>query len=203
MPDLAALVAPYLAMSQFWLYGIIFIISVLESLAFVGLIVPGTTVVLAAGVLASRHLLDFRALLWCVALGGVIGDTISFFLGRHGITLFSEQSRFFKKEYVEKGHEFFERYGNKSVFFARFFGPFRPIIPFIAGLTKMDFKKFLFYNVTSAFIAAPVYLLFGYFFGESWRRLRHLHGAPEIAFLILVIVIGAIIVSRKQKKLLK
>ncbi len=203
MPDLVTLVTPHLAMNQFLLYGIIFIISTLESLAFVGLLVPGTTVVLAAGVLASRHLLDFKTLLWCVALGGVVGDTISFLLGRKGITLFDEKSRFFKKEYMEKGQAFFVKHGNKSVLFARFFGPFRPIIPFVAGLVRMDFKIFLFYNITSAFAAAGVYLLFGYFFGETWRQIRHLRGVSELLFLIIVLAVGALIVGKKEKKLLK
>lgn len=186
-----------------WIYGLIFLISIFESLAFVGLVIPGTTVVIAAGVLASRHLLDIGDLIWCVALGGVAGDTISFFLGRSGITLFSEKSRLFKKEYMDKGQEFFLRYGNKSVLFARFFGPLRPVVPFVAGLVKMDFKKFLFYNVISAFLAAPVYLLFGYFFGETWRQVRHLRGGAEIAFLIVLIGVGVWLVGRKQKKLLK
>ncbi len=203
MPDLVALVTPHVAMNQFWLYGLIFVISILESLAFVGLLVPGTTVVLAAGVLASRNLLDFKTLLWCVALGGVVGDTVSFLLGRKGLTLFSEHSRFFKKEYLEKGQEFFVKHGNKSVLFARFFGPFRPIIPFVAGLVRMDLKTFLFYNVTSAFVAAGVYLAFGYFFDETWRHIRHLRGASELVFLILLIAVGALIVGKKQKKLLK
>jgi undecaprenyl-diphosphatase len=203
MPDLVALLTPHLTAGHLWLYPIIFVVSVLESIAFVGLIVPGTTVTLAAGVLASRHLLDVGDLIIYIALGGFVGDTISFLLGRRGITLFNEQSRFFKKEYLVKGTEFFERYGNKSIFFARFFGPLRSVLPFVAGLVKMDFKKFLFYNVTSAFLSATAYLLFGYFFGQSWRHVRHLHGISEIVFLIVILGVGAWLIGGKEKKLLK
>ncbi len=186
-----------------WAYGLLFIVSIFESLAFVGLIVPGTTIVIVAGILASQGVLDIRLLIVPVILGGIVGDALSYYVGRQGFARGGLKGRFVKEEYLEKGQQFFARHGSKSVFLARFIGPLRPIVPVVAGLTGMPRRTFFFYNITSACLFAPCYLLFGYFFGTAWEKLRHLTGWVEIAVLALIIGVGAFFVSRKEWKILK
>ncbi len=184
------------------LYWFLAVASILESLVFVGLLVPGTTLVIAAGVLAANGALTFAGVLWCVALGGIIGDALSFFAGRRGISFFQEQNRFFKRSYLAEAEQFFARHGDKSVALARFIGPIRSFVPFVAGLSRMRAGRFFFWNTVSAFVSAAAYVALGFFFGEVWQRVRHLRGGLEIAFLVVLIAVATALVSRKQKKLL-
>ena len=135
-----------LADAGLWVYGLIFLIGVLESLAFIGLLVPGTTVIIVAGVLAAQGLFSIQDLVWPVIAGSIVGDAISFYLGHRGIGWFKSDRRFFKREYFEKGEAFFIKHGPKSVFLARFIGPLRPVVPFVAGLTRMPLRRFFFYK---------------------------------------------------------
>lgn len=160
---------PHLQSLGLWGYWVIGLVSVLESSTIAGIIIPGATVVVLAGVLAAQGIFDIGDLLWFVAGGAIIGDNISYYLGRHANQFFKKENKIFKLSHVKKGERFFDRHGNKSVFLGRFIGPIRSIVPFIAGLSKMNYWTFLFWNVTSAFIWAVATLGIGYFFGGSWH----------------------------------
>ncbi len=185
-----------------WIYGLLFFVSILESLAFIGLFVPGTTIIIVVGIFAAQGRVGVVDLMIPVIIGSVIGDAISFYLGRQGTVWFTPGSRWFKLEYLDKGVRFFERNGNKSVVLARFIGPLRPVIPFVAGLTKMRSREFFLYNITSALLFAPTYILFGYFFGQAWERARHLTGTLQVLFLGLIVAVAAILIARKEEKIL-
>lgn len=182
-----------------WAYGLIFIVSVLESTAFFGLVVPGTTVTIFAGFLASQYILDFGDLVWYIAVGGIVGDTISFWLGQKGIKFFKIENKIFALKHLDAGEIFFKRHGQKSVFLARFVGPIRPLVPFVAGLTNMPLKKFCVFNVIGGFASAATYLVIGYFFGEVWGRAEAWFSHVEAGLLIVlgVLVIGCLI-RRKE-----
>ena len=180
-----------------WLYWILFSISILESTAFIGLVIPGTTILIFTGFLASQGTLDAGDALWIMALGGIVGDALSFFLGRRGVVWFQDGHKIFKTEYLKKGQIFFQKYGEKSVIMARFIGPFRPIIPFVAGLFKMNTKKFFFFNITSAFMSAGVYLAIGYFFGHVWGRVHFWIEKVKVAGIILISVLIAGYIIKK------
>jgi undecaprenyl-diphosphatase len=143
------------------------LISFLESFAFLGLIIPGTSLVVFAGVLTSRKIIRLGSLIVAVAVGGILGDAASFYLGKKGTKWFGSHNKFFKTEYLKKGEDFFLKHGNRSVIFARFFGPLRPIIPFVAGMFKMPSQKFFLYNVISAAVSAPLYVGLGFFLGSA------------------------------------
>ncbi len=130
------------------------------------MIVPGAVVVVFAGVLSAQGYLDLIDLIWFAAIGAILGDTISYYLGSRGKYLFRPESRFFKLSHLERGEQFFKRHGGKSVFLGRFIGWIRPLVPFVAGLLKMRMRTFLLWNISSGVLWAAVHVLLGYAFGN-------------------------------------
>lgn len=180
-------------------YWVVLLIALLESLAFVGLVVPGTTLILIIGFMAAQGWLDFGDLIWFAAVGAIIGDVISFYLGKYSIGKFKWQGKIFSKKNLEKGEKFFEQYGYSSVFLARFFGPLRPVVPFVAGMFKMRPRSFVFLNVVSAFAWAVVYLSVGYLFGHIISGHFAWFKRAEFGVLVLIILIVGIYFWRKYK----
>lgn len=149
---------------------LLFTVAFLESTAFLGLAVPGTVFLLIAGGLFSvRHFMDLGDAIWVVALAAILGHSLSFYLGGHGTRLFKKENRIFKLSHLEAGEVFFKKHGSISVFWGQFIGPLRPLIPFVAGMFKMDWKRFAFLTVSSAFGWSALYLTLGYFFGYAWQ----------------------------------
>lgn len=139
-----------------------------ESLAFVGLIVPGVAVMFAAGALIAGGVLDFWPVFgWAVA-GAILGDGVSFVLGRHYRERVGTLWPFRRyPQLLRRGRDFFERHGGKSVVLGRFIGPVRPVVPVVAGMLAMPPLRFYIINVLSALGWAPAYLLPGMAFGAS------------------------------------
>lgn len=153
-------------------YWLVLLISMLESLVLVGIFIPGAVFVVFAGALSAQGYFDLGDLIWFAAIGAVLGDGVSFMLGKRGILIFTNESRILNTSYLEKGKEFFQRHGGKSIFIGRFIGLIRAIIPFVAGLSGMDSKRFYLWNILSAFVWAVSHLLAGYFLGQAWKVLE-------------------------------
>lgn len=186
---------------QTWGYWIIFLVSAFESLAVVGLLMPGTTITVIFGLLAADGLFDIRWLMLLAFIGAVIGDGISYWLGRKGLKYFKGETGILKAVHLEMGKKFFERYGSKSVFIGRFIGPLRPLIPFIAGLMRMRTGAFFFWNITSAVLWSIFYVLFGYFFGHVWRTVGV--WPHRITAIAIVILASAIFFHFRHKWLIR
>jgi membrane protein DedA with SNARE-associated domain/membrane-associated phospholipid phosphatase len=185
--DLINYLLPKIEHFRFLGYWVVLLVSLLESLAFVGIVVPGSTFIVFIGALSARGYWDLADLIWFAAVGAILGDGISFSLGKKGKILFTEDNRIFKASYLAKGQEFFKIHGAKSVFLGRFIGPVRPVIPFIAGLSRMETRKFYFWNVLSAMLWASASLLLGYFFGHAWN-LVEVWSSRAAAFLVALIL---------------
>jgi len=153
-------------------YWVVFLFSLLESLAFVGVVVPGALFVVFAGSLAAKGYFDLGDLIWFASAGAILGDGISFRMGKGGHIRFREGNRIFKPGLLEKGKEFFARHGGKSVFLGRFVGLIRAVIPFVAGLSGMEAKRFTLWNVASAILWAAAHLLAGFFLGQAWKAVE-------------------------------
>lgn len=166
-------------------YWLAFLSAMLESLAFIGVFVPGTTVILLIGLLASQSALDLKALIWFVSVGAMLGDGISFYLGRRGQRAVRIENKLFRKEHLEKAQAFFQRHGGKSVFIGRFIGPMRAIIPFIAGMAGMSWRVFALWNISSAFLWSLTFLLLGYFFGHAWQAVETWSTRIGLALLVI------------------
>ncbi|MBW1722885.1 MAG: VTT domain-containing protein [Deltaproteobacteria bacterium] len=168
-------------------YGAIFLISLSESLALVGLIVPGTVIMFGVGAVVATGSLELKPVLMLAAAGAIAGDGISYWLGHYyherlkRIWPFSRYPGMLKN-----GEIFFHRHGGKSVLFGRFVGPVRPIIPVVAGMLGMRPLHFGVVNVLSAIGWAFVYILPGVFFGTSLALAESV--STRLAVLIFVII---------------
>jgi len=176
-----------------WLLPLISLVSLLESLAIVGLIVPGVALLAALCWLAGSAGLSIPWLLLGGFFGAVLGDWISFRLGRHALPWLKQRPLLQRHpQWLPKGEAFFQRYGGSSVLLGRFIGPLRPVIPLVAGSLKMPSERFLMFNLLSAFFWAPVYLLPGYWLGQQsaamsygWNIWSQLGAAGALIIVLL------------------
>ena len=172
---------------------LVLIISLVESLALVGLLVPGVVLITSAASLAGHQDIALAWLMGAAFLGAILGDGISFSLGyKHREQVTQRWPLSQHPEWLGRGARFFERYGIWSVFIGRFVGPVRPIIPLIAGMMRMPPRTFIWANVTSAALWAPAYLLPGYLLGRTWQHHLNLPPGLEAALIVLGVIIIAL-----------
>jgi undecaprenyl-diphosphatase len=153
-------------------YLCIFLIAISESLVIIGLVIPGIALMSIIGALVGTGHLNLYSTLTAAILGAIVGDGISYIVGR----VFKTQLRnwwIFRHfpELILRCEQFFEHHGGKSIIFGRFVGPVRPMIPAIAGMLNMKPAYFFYVNILSAAVWAPVYLLPGILFGNSLQNL--------------------------------
>ncbi len=177
-------------------YAFMLAVAFIESIAFVGLIVPSSALFIGAGFVAGLGLFHIIPLITAVALGGFLGDTASYLLGAKGAGWFKPTNTLFKLEYVVRGEKYFAEHGAKSVFLARFISPLRPIIPFVAGLSRMKMRRFVAYNSLSAILSSAVYVGAGFVVGKVSDQLRPSIGSLELFIAVIVSAITAVIVFR-------
>ena len=120
-----------------WGYWIIGLLAFGEALVLTSIFAPGTVVVVLGGALVAQGVYDFGDMIWFVAIGTTLGAEFSFRIGARGTNLFQEGRRVFSPSVLQRGPGFFARYGAPSIIFGHFFGPLRPIVPVVAGLSSM------------------------------------------------------------------
>lgn len=171
-------------------------IALVESLALVGLLVPGVVLITASASLAGHQDIAPATVILVAFLGAIIGDGLSFWLGytqRENVHRLWPLSRY--PEWIDHGERFFQRYGTFSVFLGRFVGPVRPVIPMIAGMLQMSPRTFTLANVFSALLWAPAYVLPGYLLGRTWQERLDLPKALEhwlIGLGVMIVVLAVI-----------
>lgn len=179
----------WLAAHEQWILIAVAAAAFLESLAIVGIIVPGVAILFAIAAAAGSAEIPLLHVLAAAFCGAVLGDGISFFIGRHYHHIVRQLPPFTTHpEWIEKGERFFQRYGLISVVIGRFVGPIRPVLPLVAGMLEMRPNRFLTINAISALGWAPVYILPGYLVGSAAENstLNHRH----FIFLIAAILGG-------------
>jgi membrane-associated protein len=151
-----------------WTYGILFVVIFIETGFVVMPFLPGDSLLFAAGTFAALGALKLGWLIGLLAAAAVVGDTVNYWVGHYvGPKVFHrDNARFFKKEHLERTHAFFEKYGGKTIIIARFVPIIRSFAPFVAGIGRMSYGRFIAYNVVGG--AGWVVLLTGagYFFGN-------------------------------------
>lgn len=148
-------------------YAILFLIVFAETgLVFIPFL-PGDSLLFAAGAFAaigSFNILYLALLLWVAA---VLGDTVNYWVGRYFGQKIIDNPRFpVNQKHINKAQLFYDKHGGKTIFLARFIPLIRTFAPFVAGIGKMDYKKFLFYNVLGGLAWVFGFCLLGYFFGN-------------------------------------
>ena len=186
-------------------YGAVFLIALSESLALVGLLVPGTVIMFGVGAVVATGRLGLTLVLLLSMVGAIAGDGISYWLGHYYKERLADIWPFSRyPEMLKKGEAFFHKHGGKSILFDRFVGPVRPVIPVVAGMLGMHPLKFTVVNVLSAIGWALVYILPGVFFGTSLAVAGAVSTRLAAVVLILVAAIwGFIWLSRKLMSLLE
>ena len=161
-----------------------------ESLAVVGLVVPGAVLMVAAGALIGVGAVEFWPLLIAAIVGAVAGDGVSFWLGRHYQDRLRRMWPFSRyPHWLAHGERYFHRHGGKSIVLGRFVGPVRPFVPVVAGMLGMRPRYFYGVNLLSAILWAPCYLLPGMAFGASLA----LAGEVAARLVVVMLLLGALI----------
>jgi membrane-associated protein len=153
-----------------WTYLILFLIVFCETGLVVTPILPGDSLLFAAGALSATDgsPLNIWLLFILLSVAAIIGDTVNYWIGSYlGPKVFSqEKSRFFKKEHLIRTQKFYEKYGGKTIIIARFIPIVRTFAPFVAGIGKMNYVYFITYNIVGGIIWVAICLAAGYLFGN-------------------------------------
>lgn len=151
-----------------WTYVILFLIIFAETGLVVTPLLPGDSLLFALGALAAAQKLDIYWLLGLLSVAAILGDSVNYWIGTIlGPRIFrGENVRFLNRKHLDKAHEFFERYGGKTIVLARFLPFLRTFAPFVAGMARMTYRRFMLYNVIGGLVWIFLFLLLGYYFAN-------------------------------------
>lgn len=173
----------------YWLIGLG---SMLEAFFLTGVVVPGTLIVDAGGILVQRGLLDFFDLVWFVAIGSVLGSELSFWTGKLAMNRLPGRRRIGDSAAFVRAKGLFERRGGMALVIGRFLGPVAGLVPLVAGMAGMDRRQFLIWNIAGSIPYALAHVAIGYFLGDvlgriggSLTRVAVLTGIVLLALLLL------------------
>ena len=172
-----------------WTYLLLFGIIFAETGLVVTPFLPGDSLLFVVGAFAAVGSFNIFWVFITLFLAAVLGDTVNYAVGKLiGKKLIAKRShRLFKREYIEKTHKFFEKYGGKTIILARFVPIVRTFAPFVAGVGVMSYVKFLAYNIIGALLWVGIFVLGGYFFG-NFPLIKE-----NFSIVILVIIIVSVL----------
>lgn len=173
---------------QTWTYLILFLIIFAETGLVVTPFLPGDSLLFATGAIIAKPETDLNVfVMWILLMvAGILGDMVNYHIGKYfGPKAFSGKYKFLKKEYLEKTEKFYEKYGGKTIIYARFVPIIRTFAPFVAGVGSMSYGKFASYNVIGAILWVTSFLFIGYFFG----------GLPVIKDNFTIVIFAIIFLS--------
>ena len=146
-------------------YVLLFIIIFCETGVVIFPFLPGDSLLFAAGALAAIGGLNIYFLLILLIISAILGDTVNYHIGRNFGNAIVKKN-IIKKTHLDQTHEFFKKHGGKTIIYARFVQIVRTLAPFVVGISEMDYKYFLKYNIFSGILWAGLFLFLGYFFGN-------------------------------------
>ncbi len=148
-------------------YFILFFIIFIETGVVVMPFLPGDSLIFAGAAFAANGSLNIFILFFVVLVAAIIGDTVNYHIGKaFGNKLINANNKFIKKEYIDRTYSFFERHGGKSIIIARFVPIIRTFAPFVAGIGKMHYIRFLSFNAIGALLWVSLFCIAGFFFGN-------------------------------------
>jgi len=170
-----------------WAYSILFIIVFAETGLVVTPFLPGDSLLFAAGSIAATGALDPHFLAILLIIAAILGDTINYWIGYYvGPKVFSHpKSLLFNPHHLQRTHQFYEKYGGKTIIIARFVPIIRTFAPFVAGIGQMSYRHFITYNIVGGFCWVIPFIYGGYFFG----------GLPAVKRNFSLVIIAIIIIS--------
>ena len=182
-----------------WLYVLVFLVIFCETGLVVTPILPGDSLLFALGSFAALGTLNIELLLILLCIAAIAGDTVNYTIGHFiGPKVFQyEDRRFFKKKYLIKTHEFYEKHGGKTIIIARFMPIIRTFAPFVAGIGAMTYIKFISYNIIGGIAWVCLFLLGGYWFGNI-PSVKNNFTLVIVAIVILSVMPGIIEYFRQR-----
>ncbi|MBK7091924.1 MAG: DedA family protein [bacterium] len=150
-----------------WTYAILFLVIFCETGLVIAPFLPGDSLLFATGALAATGALDPNIAFALMALASVLGDNTNYTIGRFiGPKAFSGNSHFLKREYLDKTQQFYDKYGGRTIIVGRFLPIIRTFAPFVAGVAKMDRRKYVPFTIIGAIFWVGLFVYAGYFFGS-------------------------------------
>lgn len=173
-------------------YLILFVIIFFETGFVITPYLPGDSLLFVAGVCAASGLLDIWWLLAAFILGAIVGDTANYWIGSYcGSNLFKTRlCRIFKDEHFERTKHFFDRYGGKTIFLARFLPMVRTFAPFLAGIGCMHYRRFVVYNITGAIVWSVSIVILGFYAGTIPVVKTNLN---VLVYFVVLLTLGTVI----------
>lgn len=167
-------------------YVILFVIIFIETGLVVTPFLPGDSLLFAAGALAALGAFNVLGLMGLLIIAAILGDTVNYWIGHFfGERLIANPKVPIKKEHIDKTKAFFEKHGGKTIILARFVPIIRTFAPFVAGIGKMHYRKFIAYNVIGGVVWVVLFILAGYYFGNL----------PQVKHNFSLVIMGIILVS--------
>ena len=184
-----------------WTYLILFLIIFCETGLVVTPILPGDSLLFAAGAFAAIGALDVLWLFGLLTVAAVAGDTLNYWIGHYlGPKVFHKKDvRFLNREYLDRTHRFYEKHGGKTIIIARFMPIIRTFAPFVAGIGKMTYMRFIGYNVSGGILWIASFVFGGYFFGNIPMVKRNFT-LVIVAIIVLSVMPGFIEFLRHRLK---
>jgi membrane-associated protein len=151
-----------------WAYSILFLIIFSETGFVITPFLPGDSILFAVGALAASGSFNITLLFILLSVAAILGNIINYQIGRWSgpKIFFKENVRFLNKKYLEQAHQFYEKHGGKTIIITRFFPILRTFAPFVAGIGKMTYPRFLVYNFIGGISWIAIFVFGGYFFGN-------------------------------------
>lgn len=188
----------FMAAHGLWVYGLLFAIVFVETGVVVMPLLPGDSLLFAAGAIAATGALDPWILSGLLFSAAVLGDNCNYFIGRNiGQRAFTLQSRWIKQQYLRDTQAFFIRHGGKTVIIARFMPIVRTFTPFVAGVGAMHYPRFLGFDIAGGIIWVGSFIWLGYFFG-SMPVVKENFTLAVFAIILLSVLPGLIAWARRQ-----
>jgi len=177
---------------------VLFLVIFVETGLVVTPFLPGDSLLFAAGAVSATTSLHPLMLWALLALAAVLGDTANYWIGHFvGPKVFTQESRWFKREYLDRTHAFYEKHGGKTIFLARFIPIIRTFAPFVAGIGRMRYGYFISYNVIGGIVWTGLFIGAGYFFGNL--PIVKENFSLVILAIILISLVPAVVEYVKEK----
>ena len=182
-----------------WIYAILFIIVFCETGMIITPFLPGDSLLFAAGGIAALGGMEIHLMVVLLMFAAILGDALNFTVGKYfGGRLFANpDSKIFRREYLDKTHRFYEKHGGKTIIIARFVPIVRTFAPFVAGMGKMHYAKFIRYNIIGGFLWVILFSYAGYFFA-NFPIVKNNLGLVMGGIIIISILPGAVEIARAK-----
>lgn len=172
-----------------------------EAALFIGFVLPGETAVIVGGFIASRGRINIVVLCVLVVVAAIVGDSVGYLVGkRYGQRLLTLPVIRGRRAAVARALDGLERRGPVYVFLGRFTAFFRAVVPGLAGMSEMHYRRFLIANAAGGLCWGLAYCLLGYFAGNAYQRVEHYSTYAAIGFAVLVIVIAVVLHLRGKRR---